>query len=189
METDCVGCHGDKMSPNRLRKTFQSLGYDGFTTTNYYGFAGGIIAVWKDQNISVYEVAKEFQYLHLKVKAGIVKWKFQSFDQVREAKKNLVGRIGGIQRRLHYGVRTRDLVKLELNLQHELDGILKFFLVLETNIKWNGARGEKIGIRQGDSVSPFLFVMCMDKLSHLTSQTVIEGNWKAPKAGRNDPVV
>jgi hypothetical protein len=31
--------------------------------------------------------------------------------------------------------------------------------------------------------------MCVDKLSHLISQAVNEGKWKAPKAGKNGPIV
>jgi hypothetical protein len=46
----------------------------------------------------------------------------------------------------------------------------------ETNVKWNGARGSYFlpqrGIRQGHRISPYLFVMCIDKLSHLISQVV-----------------
>jgi hypothetical protein len=64
---------------------------------------------------------------------------------------------------------------------------------VETNVKWNGARGSYFrpqrGIRQGDPISPYLFVMCIDKLSHLISQAVKEGTWKAPRAGRNGPIV
>jgi hypothetical protein len=64
---------------------------------------------------------------------------------------------------------------------------------VETNVKWNGARGSYFrpqrGIRQGDPISPYLFVMCIDKLSHLISQAVNEKKWKAPTAGKNGPTV
>jgi ribonuclease HI len=64
---------------------------------------------------------------------------------------------------------------------------------VETNVKWNGARGNffrpQRGIRQGDPISPYLFVMCIDKLSHLIIQAVNEGKWKAPKAGKHGPIV
>ncbi|MCH93152.1 putative ribonuclease H protein, partial [Trifolium medium] len=62
-----------------------------------------------------------------------------------------------------------------------------------TNVKWNGARAEYFkpqrGIRQGDPISPYLFVLCMDKLSHLILHAVEEGKWNGIKAGRNGPVV
>jgi hypothetical protein len=64
---------------------------------------------------------------------------------------------------------------------------------VEMNVKWNGAREvyfrPQRGIRQGDPISPYLFVMCIDKLSHLISQAVNKRKWKAPKAGKNGPIV
>jgi hypothetical protein len=64
---------------------------------------------------------------------------------------------------------------------------------VETNVKWNGARAEYFrpqrGIRQGDPISPYLFVLCMDKLSHLILQSMDNGEWKAIRAGRRGPLV
>jgi hypothetical protein len=64
---------------------------------------------------------------------------------------------------------------------------------VETNVKWNGARAEYFrpqrGIRQGDPISPYLFVLCMDKLSHLILHAVNRGEWKGIKAGRHGPTV
>lgn len=56
-----------------------------------------------------------------------------------------------------------------------------------SNVNWHGRRTDFFhplrGIRQGDPISPYLFVMCMDKLSHLISQKVEEGSWKGLRAG------
>ncbi|MCH90244.1 RNA-directed DNA polymerase (Reverse transcriptase), partial [Trifolium medium] len=62
-----------------------------------------------------------------------------------------------------------------------------------TNVKWNGTRSEFFrpwpGIRQGDPISPYLFVLCMDKLSHIILQAVEEGKWKGIRAGRQGPMI
>jgi hypothetical protein len=72
---------------------------------------------WSNQN----SVCKNLQ----DVRDNIDIWKFESFDQVRKEKKELVDRIGGIQKRVQAGNRSRGLIFLEAKLQHRLDIILK----------------------------------------------------------------
>jgi hypothetical protein len=71
--------------------------------------------------------------------------------------------------------------------------IMHMVTSVETIVKWNGARADYFrpqrGIRQGDPISPYLFVMCIDKLSHLISHAVDTGDWKAIRAGRGGPIV
>ena len=47
---------------------------------------------------------------------------------------------------------------------------------------WNGEVTETFsserGIRQGDPLSPYIFVLCIERLSHGIAQAVKEGNWK-----------
>lgn len=64
---------------------------------------------------------------------------------------------------------------------------------VETNIKQNGTSFEFFrpsrGIRQGDLVCPYIFVLCTDKLLHLIMQAVDKGDWRTIKAGKYGSVV
>lgn len=64
---------------------------------------------------------------------------------------------------------------------------------VKTNVMWNGNRAKYFapqrGIRQGDPMSPYIFVLCIDKLYHLISQAVEEDGWKPLREGRNMPMV
>ncbi|KAH9650382.1 hypothetical protein KPL70_026367 [Citrus sinensis] len=50
------------------------------------------------------------------------------------------------------------------------------------SILWNGEATEAFipgrGIRQGDPLSPYLFVLCIERLSHGITQAVMDGRWR-----------
>ncbi|MDV3157560.1 MAG: reverse transcriptase family protein, partial [Candidatus Phytoplasma australasiaticum] len=58
---------------------------------------------------------------------------------------------------------------------------------------WNNEQLDWItpsrGIRQGDAISPYLFVLCIERLSHLIRNTVRTGKWKGVKLARHGPVL
>lgn len=60
-------------------------------------------------------------------------------------------------------------------------------------VLWNGEKSEYFnpsrGIRQGDPLSSYIFVSCMDYLSHIIADHVIEGSWKPMRAGRLGPII
>lgn len=58
-------------------------------------------------------------------------------------------------------------------------------------ISWDGHTSEwfqpKRGIRQGDPISPLIFVLCVERLSHLINNSIERGRWKGIKLSRNSP--
>lgn len=56
---------------------------------------------------------------------------------------------------------------------------------------WNGEMASKFkpmrGIRQGDPLSPYLFVLCIEKLNHMIHRVVDNGEWKPAKITRSGP--
>lgn len=59
------------------------------------------------------------------------------------------------------------------------------------SILWNGGQTVTFkstgGIRQGDPISPYIFVLCMERLSQLINLTVDCELWKPIKLARNGP--
>ncbi|XP_019199070.1 PREDICTED: uncharacterized protein LOC109192823 [Ipomoea nil] len=60
-------------------------------------------------------------------------------------------------------------------------------------ILWNGQQTDWFhsgrGIRQGDPLSPLLFVLCIERFSHIILNSVRQGRWKGIKISRLGPYV
>ena len=64
---------------------------------------------------------------------------------------------------------------------------------VRTSIVWNGKplkwfRPSR-GIRQGDLISPYLFVLFMEQLGHIISQAAEEGKWNPITLSRHGPPI
>lgn len=77
----------------------------------------------------------------------------------------------------------------ELNLPEKMfDLIMHAISNVETITEVNFLDLQR-GIRQGDPLSSYLFLLCMDKLSHLIEQDVMENKWKGIKMGKYGPSI
>lgn len=58
-------------------------------------------------------------------------------------------------------------------------------------VLWNGEPTDSFrpdrGIRQGDPLSPYIFVLCMERLNQIIEEAIIANKWKPIQASRNGP--
>ncbi|KAK4267368.1 hypothetical protein QN277_024155 [Acacia crassicarpa] len=82
----------------------------------------------------------------------------------------------------------------ELNIPCKLTEIIKH-CISSSNMQllWNGNKAESFhptrGVRQGDPLSPYLFVICMEKLAHLIQEATHNGHWKPIRLSRRGPPI
>ncbi|XP_058762472.1 uncharacterized protein LOC131635855 [Vicia villosa] len=90
-----------------------------------------------------------------------------------------------------YKIMSKMVIK-EIELPPTMLNIIMHSITsVETNVNWHGAKGNffrpQRGIRQGDPISPYIFVLCMDKLTHLIENAIRENKWQTIKMGKHGP--
>ncbi|KAA3472859.1 reverse transcriptase [Gossypium australe] len=74
-----------------------------------------------------------------------------------------------------------------------IETIMECITSVSYSVVINGYKGENFwpsrGLRQGDPVSPFLFLMCGERLSSLMRLAMNEGSLKGVKASRSEPKI
>ncbi|XP_057444772.1 uncharacterized protein LOC130737018 [Lotus japonicus] len=83
---------------------------------------------------------------------------------------------------------------LEVGLEQQLcDLILNCVSLSSFQIMFNGSKTDSFtptrGIRQGDPLSPYLFVLCMERLAHHIQREVDNSNWKPIYLSKHGPPI
>ena len=72
-----------------------------------------------------------------------------------------------------------------MNIMHCIEIVRMYVYWNRKNLEWFKPTRE---VRQGDYISPYLFVLCMERLRHIINQAVVaEGRWKPIRLSRNGP--
>ncbi|KAK4274538.1 hypothetical protein QN277_017742 [Acacia crassicarpa] len=85
-------------------------------------------------------------------------------------------------------------VLLDIGLDTQfVDFLINCVSSVSYNVLWNGSQTEFFkpsrGLRQGDPISPLLFVLCMDRLSHVICDAVEDGRWRPIRVSNSGPNV
>lgn len=85
-----------------------------------------------------------------------------------------------------------NLIKMQLP-RPLVDVIWGCITTSSMSVLWNGIPTEAFnptrGIHQGDPLSPYLFVICMERLTHMIEAAVLEKRWKPVTANRGGPPI
>ncbi|XP_072077874.1 uncharacterized protein [Arachis hypogaea] len=93
---------------------------------------------------------------------------------------------------VRYGDRNTSFFNMQTIIRRKSNKV-HGLLASNLSILWNGNRLDSFqprrGLRQGDPISPYLFVLCMERLACFISKQVDEGIWDGVTVSRGGPRV
>ncbi|KAK4283181.1 hypothetical protein QN277_000163 [Acacia crassicarpa] len=94
--------------------------------------------------------------------------------------------------RVHWKFLHRCLQELNLP-SHFIEVVEQCISSSSLQLLWNGDKATTFnpsrGVRQGDPLSPYLFVICMEKLAHLIQSEIQAKQWKPIRLSRTGPQI
>lgn len=92
--------------------------------------------------------------------------------------------------RLEWGFIKDTLLEVGMD-EHLCEVIMSCISTPSFKLLWNGEQTEEFaasrGIRQGDPISPYIFVLCMERLNYLIKDSVDQGSWQPIQLTREAP--
>ncbi|XP_021717958.1 uncharacterized protein LOC110685744 [Chenopodium quinoa] len=94
--------------------------------------------------------------------------------------------------RLRWSFIRDTLVQMNLPITM-IEVIMECITTTSLQVLWNGEPSSSFkpsrGVRQGDPLSPYIFVMCMERLYQTIEATIVNGYWKPIRASREGPLL
>ncbi|KAE8689105.1 hypothetical protein F3Y22_tig00110943pilonHSYRG00004 [Hibiscus syriacus] len=170
-------------------KVIRNLGFYNSFRVEVHGFSGGIWILWQEGlNVEIITISNQF-----------IHGRCWSDNEERWLYFTVIYAIPQVEKWKMVWKHLMNLMPGE-NEAWILGGSFNFILRPDereggsshgSGVLWNGAMSESFkptrGLRQGDPLSPYLFVLCMERLPHAISIAVNNGKWKPIRLCRSGP--
>ncbi|KAK5837426.1 hypothetical protein PVK06_013236 [Gossypium arboreum] len=211
--TGTRACIGD------VRNIVDNLPFDGCMDTRTIGYQDGIWLLWKSNMVTVEEPCSTEQETHalVKVRASSISWLLSAVHaSPRLAERKLSRFYWSMKEYQEILDQEADLGIMKSRVEWLVEDKLEWSFIKKKNLElfdfpcnWRNLildcissstllvlNGEQLPmvepsrvIRQGDLLSPYLFIKCMEFLSLQTHKACEEKRWKPIRASRSDPKI